>query len=405
MKDIDSLFFELIRVAIGTQGTLSRLPSVDEWGELYKMAKKQSLVGICFAGLQRLGADADEGFERVGMSEKLYLTWMGMAVKIQQRNEKVDRQCVELQMRLAKDGFRSCILKGQGVARLYKVNPNLNLNDNLNIGLAGLRQSGDIDVWMDGGFERVNGWVQKVAPTNVVNQHHVDLDMFKDTDVEAHYHPINMTNPWRQRVLKRFIREHEDSCLSCVNNGSIHTPTREFNLVFLMVHIFHHLFTEGVGLRQLMDYYFVLRNTNCHELPTNYSLIFKQLGLERFASALMWVIKTVFVGQGNENLNLNLNLNHNLDHNLNLDLGDNIFLWTPDEKDGRFLLEEIIRSGNFGKQDERQKGLYDSKWNSFWMVNSKTFRFWRFDHWAWFWSPVERIRGYAWRRVHGYRQY
>ena len=115
MDQIENLFFELIRVAIGTQESLSRLPSVREWGELYKAAKKQSLVGVCFAALQRLGADADEGFARIGISEMLYLTWMGMAAKIQQKNQTVDEQCAELQAKLSADGLRSCILKGQGV--------------------------------------------------------------------------------------------------------------------------------------------------------------------------------------------------------------------------------------------------------------------------------------------------
>ena len=78
---MDSLFYQLIRVAIGTQDSLSRLPSQKEWKALYDMAKKQSLVGVCFAALQRLGADADEGFARIGMSEMLYLTWMGMTAK------------------------------------------------------------------------------------------------------------------------------------------------------------------------------------------------------------------------------------------------------------------------------------------------------------------------------------
>ena len=48
----ETLFIELIRVAIGNQECLSRLPSEREWGKLYKMAEKQSLIGICFAGLQ-----------------------------------------------------------------------------------------------------------------------------------------------------------------------------------------------------------------------------------------------------------------------------------------------------------------------------------------------------------------
>ena len=83
-------------------------------GELYKQAMKQSLVGVCFAGLQRLGADEDEGFARIGMREMQYLTWMGMAAKIQQKNETVNQQCVDLHSRLSADGERFCILKSQG---------------------------------------------------------------------------------------------------------------------------------------------------------------------------------------------------------------------------------------------------------------------------------------------------
>ena len=51
---IEQLFFELTQVAIGTRICLSHTPSADEWGELYAMAKKQSLIGICFAAVQKL---------------------------------------------------------------------------------------------------------------------------------------------------------------------------------------------------------------------------------------------------------------------------------------------------------------------------------------------------------------
>ena len=126
MSNINELFFDLIRVSIGTQNTLSRLPSEAEWEELFEMAVKQSLVGVCFAALQRLGADADEGFARIGMSEDLYFDWMGTAAQINMKNELVNRQCVELQKRLTAEGFRSSILKGQGVAALYRLHENDN---------------------------------------------------------------------------------------------------------------------------------------------------------------------------------------------------------------------------------------------------------------------------------------
>ena len=159
-------------------------------------------------------------------------------------------------------------------------------------------------------------------------------------------------------------------------------PTLKFNLVHQLVHIHHHLFYEGVGMRQLMDYYFVIKHEMEVKKGSNVrdakKVIF-DLGLDCFASALMWVLGRVF------------------------GLPEEQMLWKPNEKDGKFLLGEIMLSGNFGKQDERQRGLYNSKWNSFWMVYMKTFRLWRFDHWAWLWSPIWRIKGFVWRKLKGYK--
>ena len=56
----EQLFFDLIRVAIGNQVCLSHSPTTDEWAKLYDMVKKQSLVGICFAGVQKLVAQQQE---------------------------------------------------------------------------------------------------------------------------------------------------------------------------------------------------------------------------------------------------------------------------------------------------------------------------------------------------------
>lgn len=63
--NIENTFFELIQVAIGTWICLSHTPSTDEWGELYAMAKKQSLVGVCFAGVQRLQLQRQEPPEKL----------------------------------------------------------------------------------------------------------------------------------------------------------------------------------------------------------------------------------------------------------------------------------------------------------------------------------------------------
>ena len=189
----------------------------------------------------------------------------------------------------------------------------------------------------------------------------------------------------KDKNLQSFFKECEEANftnkLSIPNTDEyIIVPTLEFNLVHQLVHIHHHLFYEGIGLRQLMDYYFLLQKTGDSSTDSinKSKKVIHQLGLDRFSCALMYVLQVVFGIERNK------------------------MLWSPSKKDGIFLLNEIMRSGNFGQSDVQKKGVYQNKWKSFWYIHFKTFRYWRFDYWAWFWSPIYRIRGFAWRKVNGY---
>lgn len=369
---IERLFFSLIKVAIGKEGVLCKTPTTKEWQQLYDMAKKQSLVGVCFAGVRKLVNQHQE------LPEMLYLTWMGMAAKIQQRNEVVNRQCVEVQKRLSTAGFRSCIFKGQSVATLYG-------------SLAMLRQSGDIDIWIEGGRKRVIELVQKIAPTKEIRETHAQLTIFQDTEVEAHYRPGLIRDAFRNKKLQAFFASCEEECfnnsinLSNHSNTSNHSvsltivaPTQRFNAVHQMLHIYHHLFDGGIGLRQVMDYYFVL-----HHLPSDETeevmKMLKLLGVGRFAGALMHVLHEVF----------------GLDRNL--------MLCEPDEQDGAFLLDEIIQAGNFGHYDERNKKFnMQSYWQNFFGIIGRNLSYVRFAPWDWLMSPLWRVYHFAWRKRNGY---
>ncbi|MCM1372609.1 MAG: nucleotidyltransferase family protein [Bacteroides sp.] len=371
MSEINELFFELIRVAIGNLSSLSRQPSPKEWTALYDIAKKQSLVGICFAGMQGLcNTDAED---YCGMPEVLYLTWMGMAAKIQQRNEKVNRQCVEVQKMIEKEGFQTFIMKGQGNSALY--------NDNLQM----LRQSGDIDIYLEGGFEKVNAFVQKTCPTKEINELEIHYYCLPDTEVEIHYRPFIMRNPIKNARLQRFFNEtmrFDNKVVLSNCAGSINVPTTEFNLVHQLTHIHLHLFTEGIGMRQLMDYYFVLLNTKDSN-DFNSSKIqgaVHDLGLDRFASALIWVIKTVFVDHDN----------------------DDIFPWAPCEEDGMILLDEVMNGGNFGHCNEQQNERKGRKGYGIWLLLARNLRLSRFDRWDWFWGPVWRVYHKLWKMKKGF---
>lgn len=314
---------------MSTQDSLKRPPSAKVWQMLYELAKKQSLVGVCFAGVQRLvDSDAED---YCGMSELQYLTWMGMAAKIQQRNEVVNKQCVGLQKLLATDGLRSSILKGQGVALYYGEH------------LRYLRQSGDIDVWIDAPKEKILEWAKAHGTTNGDGDLHVECKLFENTSVELHFTPSIASGSKTNKRLQEWFESRKDECMTN-QIGSFITPTSEFSKVYLLHHMFRHYLYEGIGLRQMLDYYMTLRavqEARCCKAAVQEALtVIKELGMEKFASAVMYVMREVF------------------------GMEEKYMICPMDEKRGRRLLEVIMEGGNFGHSTEKYKITgWDKPWS------------------------------------------
>ena len=364
---MSQLFFEMIRVALHRQNSLSHIPSNKEWVGLYHIAEKQALLGVCFYAIRRL----DEQGQSVNIPEAIRMQWLGVTAQIQRRNEVLNRRCVELQKMLKDTGFRSCILKGQSMAGIY--NLDLNFNAGCNLGI--YRQSGDIDVWVDGDRKHVMEYVNSIAPTNNVRWLHTQLDVFDDAAVEVHFMPSYLECPWHNRALQRFFDSEMEACFA---SGKC---TDRFNQVFILAHAFRHLFSEGVGMRQLMDYYFVLHNLTLNlNVNHNANATFRSFGMERFAKAVMWVMQEVF------------------------GLESEYLLCEPSEKYGKVLLEEVMKSGNFGHQDERVNRIHnESAIHRFWRIGVYNCRVMSFSPWTVICSPLWRLWHWCWRKKNGYR--
>ena len=364
---MSQLFFEMIRVALHRQNSLSHIPSTKEWVGLYHIAEKQALLGVCFYAIRRL----DEQGQSVNIPEAIRMQWLGVTAQIQRRNEVLNRRCEELHKRLRDAGFRSCILKGQSMAGIY--NLDLNFNAGCNLGI--YRQSGDIDVWVDGDRKHVMEYVNSIAPTSNVRWLHTQLDVFDDAAVEVHFMPSYLECPWHNRALQRFFDSEMEACFA---SGKC---TDRFNQVFILAHAFRHLFSEGVGMRQLMDYYFVLHNLTLNlNVNHNANATFRSFGMERFAKAVMWVMQEVF------------------------GLESEYLLCEPSEKYGKVLLEEVMKSGNFGHQDERVNCIHnESAIHRFWRIGVYNCRVMSFSPWTVICSPLWRLWHWCWRKKNGYR--
>lgn len=366
------LFFELLRVTIGCRDALSRVPSAKDWCALYGLSVKQAVAGVSFFGVQRLPKEQVEH-----QPKQLMMQWYALAEQIKQRNKFVNERVYELQRLLEADGLRACVLKGQGVALLY--NLDINLYKNSSLGL--YRQSGDIDVWVDGEREEVIRYVKAHYKCGRAVIHHIDVDVFDDVPVEVHFIPSYAYSWLRYRAYKRFFNEYKKEYF--VQSGlGFCMPSLGFNVVYLLMHIFRHVFHEGVGLRQLMDYYFLLlsfHRTHGEHGRSNANRWLRELGLLRFAGAVMYVEREVF------------------------GLQKEYMICEPDEEAGRFLLDEILRAGNFGQYDPRIReahsgGLLKLYLNSL----RRIFRMVKFYPSEVLWAPFWKAGHFVWRKGKGF---
>lgn len=361
------MLFELLRVAIGVQEKISRIPTTKEWDLLFKQAQKQSLAGICFAGILRIVANTDEGFAKIGMTKSLFLEWLGVSIMIQNKNRQMNLRCIELQSKLTKDHVQFCILKGQGAGLRYPCE------------LSIYRQSGDIDVWMSGGIDKVIAYVNSIAPTDEITGNHIQFHYFEDTDVEMHFLPVRIANRLANSRLKKWLALQEFNQMHHpvpFGDTELNVPTDEFDLVYLLLHIYKHLFNDGIGLRQIMDYYYVLKLKVDDETIQRVQKTVSVLGLDKFASALMWVIREVFC------------------------LDDGFLLWAPNKTDGEFLLNEILQMGNFGQGDQRFRlNKDDSHMKRYWQMSSSKWRFVNHFPSEVIWQPIDILLRFFEQRV------
>ena len=236
------IFFDFLRFSIGSESEIPGSLKEADWKELYAIAQKQALVGILFDGIQRLTSSD------VGISRDLLLQWMAQSQQLEKANMRLNEAAIQVSEWFRKKGFRTCILKGQGNAQLY---PN---------GLH--RTPGDIDIWVEGGDKRVISFVRSISPHEKACYHHIEFPSYKGVEVEVHYRPSFLLCFWHNRRLQKYYERVKEEQFShrvmLGDQGEIAIPTAEFNLIFQLTHIYAHLMNEGIGLRQLVDYYYVL---------------------------------------------------------------------------------------------------------------------------------------------------
>ena len=371
-----------------------------DWRQLFVFSSKQAILGFCFEGIERLGKEYPSLLKENPIGQELLMAWMGKAQQIRRQNMKVNVTAGKLYRQLREDGLRCCILKGQGNALMYP-NPYS-------------RNPGDIDVWVNASRDEITEYARgHFSLEDDMRYHHLETKL-DGVPIELHFVPGTMNNPGYNRRLQKWFKRNGD--LQCSNvvslpdgAGEIAVPTASFNVIYQLCHLYHHFFDEGIGLRQIIDYYYVLANTDFTEntdsrllgdggsntnrtnntnvggSPSVISVssvgdLLKHLGLWKFAGAVMWVLHEV------------------------LGLPEEMMIAPMDEKRGRLLMGEILDGGNFGKHAEKyghftQQGMAKKYFLKIWRnmhfvryypaeaLSEPVFRTWHF-----FWRAFIKVK-------------
>lgn len=361
-------FFAFLRYSLRGKGNISNVVANMDWQELYSFAFKQAILGLCFDGIERLGKEYPEELKQNPIGRELLMTWMGAAQQIRRQNRKVNRVAAKLYSKFREDGLRCCILKGQGNALMYP-NPYS-------------RTPGDIDVWVNASREYLTEYAKcHFKLEDDIRFHHLETTL-DGVPVELHFFPGIMNNPiYNARLQKWFKRNADLQCSNVVSLpdgiGEIAIPTTAFNVVYQLTHLYHHFFDEGIGMRQIIDYYYVVNNDESLVIRDTLLRELKHLGLWKFAGAVMYVLHEA------------------------LGLSEEKLIAPIDEKRGKLLLAEIQNGGNFGKHFTKyghftQQGMAKKYFLKIWRnmhfvryypaesLSEPIFRtwhfFWRFKH-------------------------
>ncbi len=363
MEAQQKIFFDFLQFCIKTVAEIPASVKDADWKVMYAIAKKQALIGVLFHGIKQLPKE-------LAPDAGLLMQWMGMAQKIRQQNIRLFLDSAKVCKKFKEVGFRNCILKGQVNALLYP-DPYM-------------RTSGDIDIYLDGGRNRVMQYINKVCPNQVMRYHHVDFPVMKSA-IEVHFTPSYMFFPvHNRRMQKRFKKVMDLQCSNIVTlpdgYGEITVPTTSFNVIYILSHLYRHVFTEGIGLRQLIDYYFVLVKSEERRVKNLTALQreLKYLGLWKFAGAVMYVLHEA------------------------LGLPEAKMIAPIDVNEGRFLLAEIMQGGNFGQFDTRLGSKEnEGKLHRYLRMSLRNLRFVKHYPTEALSEPLFRTWFALWKKIHG----
>lgn len=364
---IEQIFFSLVKLGIGTangdyEHDLLLGLSMEQWKSVMGLAEKQGVAAIVFDGVQRL---YDSHGKEIKAAKHQYAEWMqwvltctGMMRLYEQRSLAQRRVIAELADIWAKENIRMMVFKGQANASLYPKPEH--------------RATGDIDCFLFGEAEKGDAVMQKHGATIDNSWYRHSKILFKGETIENHRVMSHTRGSRKKKAMEEELvclaKQAREECVEC---GKALMPTAQFNACFLTYHGLHHFLTEGLRMKQILDWAMFLKAEQDKVDRKAYNDFCMRYKLDRFSAVMNYI--------AGHYLNVNFDSNQN------------------DNEKVRELAEKVIKSTLYDDDYLFNSGKGD--WTVRWLlVKNMLIR----DRWKYRDIAQESICKHLWENFRGF---
>ena len=104
-------YLDFLRFSLNEELPVPESVELIDWDQLLQFAKDQCVPGVYWMGVRRLGH-----LKENKPTDDHVMRWMAACGKLGKRNSTVTERSAWVAQNFEKEGFRACLLKGQGCA-------------------------------------------------------------------------------------------------------------------------------------------------------------------------------------------------------------------------------------------------------------------------------------------------
>ena len=235
---MNSRFFLLLRVAIGTEPCYRRSLTSDEWRALYRVCVVQGVTAVVFDFVKTLPKS-----EAPDMA--LLMEWLSAATAVEQTMRRMQITAEEFAEEMERREIPVVVLKGLAFAQYYK-NPLHRECGDLDCYMMGKKEAGDLAALELGGTMEEAGYK------------HSHL-IYKGLTIENHRFFTDFDNTPTGRLTERLLGELIREEQTPMGGSKLLFPSANFNALFLLKHAQGHFIDEGIRMRHVLDWALFLR--------------------------------------------------------------------------------------------------------------------------------------------------